>query len=225
MSDRQKIISRLIADREFRADYIRAKLEVIIPSQLRALRLRQEKKQAELAELADMKQARISAMETPGRVNFNLETLVRMAATHNVGLVVKFVAFSEMLDWENSYSQDAFNTTRLADDIDFLQPAASTARKRARRKRSSRRALFGVRIAQTPVTAAVMGASAYMNPVQRGRVQMRLQFESSEQAPPQTQIADVIDWPNPSGSVNDLDVLKQATAAGAGAGTWRNYGT
>jgi transcriptional regulator with XRE-family HTH domain len=122
MSDRQKIVSRLTADRDFRANYIRAKLEVLIPSQLRALRLREEKTQSELAQLADMKQARISAMETPGRVNFNLETLVRMAATHSCGLLFKFVPFSEMLEWENEYSQDTFNVTRLSEDIDFLQP-------------------------------------------------------------------------------------------------------
>jgi len=66
-----------------------------------------------------------------------------------------------------------------------------------------------------------------MNPVQQERAQMRLQFAPSEQAPPQTQVADVIDWPNPSGSVNDWRALKQAAAAGAGAGadTWRKYGT
>src|SRR5258708_34839258 len=119
-----------------------------------------------------MKQSRISAMETPGRVNFNLETLVRMAATLNVGLMVKLVPFSEMLGWENSYSQDTFNVAQLADDIDFLQPAATSVRTRVRRKRNTRRVLSSVRIAQTPVTTAVTGARAYMNPVQQERAQM-----------------------------------------------------
>src|SRR5438552_12353110 len=135
MSDRQKTISKLIADRNYRADYIRAKLEVLIPSQLRALRLRQDKTQPELAQMADMKQSRISAMETPGKVNFNLDTLVRMAATHNVGMTVKFVPFSEMLSWENEYSQDTFNVVKLANDINFLH-AARTVRRRVRRKRT-----------------------------------------------------------------------------------------
>src|SRR5467141_533388 len=163
MNDRSKLISRLIAERDFRADYIRAKLDVLIPSQLRGLRRRNDLTQPQLAEMAGMKQARISAMETQGRVNFNRETLVRMAATYGVGLIVQFVPFSEMLEWENNYSQDAFNVTQLADDIDFLQPAAASVRKRARRKRNPRRVLSSVRIAQTPVTAAVTGARAYMN--------------------------------------------------------------
>lgn len=220
MSDRQKIISRLIADRNFRADYIRAKLDVLIPSQLRALRMRENKTQPELAQMADMKQSRISAMETPGLVNFNRETLVRMAATHSVGMVIKFVPFSEMLEWENSYSQDAFSVTQLADDTDFLYPA-TTVRKRARRKRI-RRVLSSASIAQTPITA-VMGTRQYMNPAQGERTQMRFDFDLSEQVVHQKQLADVLEWPDQSGATNDLNKLS-ATNAGAATGTWGKYG-
>src|SRR6266852_5879608 len=101
MNERSKLISRLVNERDFRAAYIRSKLDVLIPSQLRALRLRQDLTQNILAVEAEMKQSRISAMETPGRTNFNLATLVSMAATFKVGLIVKFVPLSEMLRWEN----------------------------------------------------------------------------------------------------------------------------
>jgi len=226
MSDRQKIISRLIADRDFRADYIRAKLDVLIPSQLRALRMRENKTQPELAQMADMKQSRISAMETPGLVNFNRETLVRMAATHSVGLVIKFVPFSEMLEWENSYSQDAFNVRQLANDTNFLYPETITVRKRVRRKRNVRRVLSGIPIAQTAMTAAAMGTRRqYMNSIQGERPQMRLPFDLSEQVAPQKKLADVFELPDQSGSANDLPDLNRLVAASAGAatGTWGNY--
>ena len=72
-----------------------------------------------------MKQSRISAMETPGKTNFNLETLVSLAATFRVGLVVKFVPFSGMLKWENEFSQDAFTVTQIDDDAQFLHPETS----------------------------------------------------------------------------------------------------
>src|SRR5260370_41604063 len=101
MNERSKLINNLLSERDYRANYIRAKLDVLVPSQLRALRLRRDLTQPILAEQAGMKQSRISAMETPGRTNFNLETLVRLAATFKVGLVVKFVPFSAMLRWEN----------------------------------------------------------------------------------------------------------------------------
>jgi transcriptional regulator with XRE-family HTH domain len=124
MSERSNLINKLRTNWDSRAAYIRAKLDVLIPSQLRALRLRQPMTQAVLADEAGMKQSRISAMETPGKTNFNLETLVSLAATFRVGLVVKFVPFSGMLRWENEFSQDAFTVTRIDDDIQFLHPGA-----------------------------------------------------------------------------------------------------
>jgi hypothetical protein len=72
-----------------------------------------------------MKQSRISAMETPGAVNFNLETLVRIASTLKVGLVVRFVPFSEMLRWENGFNQDQFDVVILENDTEFIRPAAT----------------------------------------------------------------------------------------------------
>lgn len=107
-------------DRDYRAAYIRAKLDVLIPAQIKALR--GEMTQAELGREANMKQSRISAMEMPGATNFNLETLVRLAAVCNVGLAVKFVPFSEMLHWENSFSLETFGVVPLQQDDAFLRP-------------------------------------------------------------------------------------------------------
>ncbi len=128
MSERSKLISRLLKNRASREAYIGAKLKVLIPSQIRALRLKsQAPRQEDLASAVEMKQSRISAMETPGAVNFNLETLVRLASAFKVGLVVKFVPFSEMLGWENEFSQDAFNVVPIDQDTEFLAPALHLA--------------------------------------------------------------------------------------------------
>jgi len=128
VSERSHRISKLRNSRDSRASYIKTKLSVLVPAQLRALRLKSEApRQEDLASLAGMKQSRISAMETPGAVNFNLETLVRLAATHKVGLVVKFVSFSEMLRWENSFSQDSFDVVNLERDVEFIQGGQSTS--------------------------------------------------------------------------------------------------
>ncbi|MGD0974819.1 MAG: helix-turn-helix transcriptional regulator [Candidatus Korobacteraceae bacterium] len=123
MSERSKKISKLLSNAQYRAEYIKSKLDVLIPSQIKALR--GEVTQAELAKQAGMLQSRISAMETPGRTNFNLETLVRLAATFRVAVVVKFVPFSELLRWENGYSQDTFSVTQLEHDIGFLNPSST----------------------------------------------------------------------------------------------------
>jgi len=215
MNERSKLINNLLNERDYRAAYIRAKLDVLIPSQLRALRLRQEKTQPKLAEMADMKQSRVSAMETPGKVNFNLDTLVRMAATFKVALVVEFVAFSEMLRWENDYTQDTFNVVQLPDDVSFLRPAARPVYKRARRNRNARRF-----ISRTGSVAGI-GVSTYVVSVQQQGSQMKLQFEPSGSLA-HAKYADLITLPKQSGSIlNDLPILKAAAAAGAG----RKYGT
>lgn len=130
MNERSQKISKLKTDQGYRNTYIKAKLNVLIPSQIRALRLKSGKKQSELAKAAEMKQSRISAMETPGGVNFNLETLVRLASVFKVGLVVKFVSYSNMLEWESSYSQDNFKVevVDLDNDRQFMDGKSSYSR-------------------------------------------------------------------------------------------------
>lgn len=123
MSERSDLISRLCNERDFRGSYLRAKLNVLISSQIFALRKCFFGTQEAFAEATDMKQSRISAMETPGATNFNLETLIRVAATSKVGLIVKFVPFSEMLRWDNSFVQDEFGVIQIDKDIEFLTPS------------------------------------------------------------------------------------------------------
>jgi transcriptional regulator with XRE-family HTH domain len=120
VSERSELTCKLKDHANSRASYIRGKLNVLIPAQLRALRLRRVLNQTELASAADMKQSRISAMERPGAVKFNIETLIRAAAALKVGLEVKFVPFSEMLRWENAFNQDTFDVTPIDDDKRFL---------------------------------------------------------------------------------------------------------
>ena len=127
MNERSDTISKLKNSAKFRASYLRAKLNINIPSQIRALRRRQDLTQAALAEEAGMKQSRISAMERPGETKFNLETLIRVAAAFKVGLIVRFVPFSDVLRWENGFSQDAFDVTKIDEDAEFLNPGTAFA--------------------------------------------------------------------------------------------------
>jgi transcriptional regulator with XRE-family HTH domain len=85
-------------------------------------------RQADLAATAKMQQSRISMFETPGAANLTLDTLSRLAAAFKVGLVIKFVPFSEMLRWENDYSQDVFDVTRIDHDIEFINPNVGSTR-------------------------------------------------------------------------------------------------
>src|SRR5713226_4862149 len=95
MSEKSERISKLISKKQSRRAYARAHLIVNIPSQIKALRRRQDMSQKTLAKEAEMMQPRISAMERPGETNYNIETLVRLAAAFKVALMVKFVSFSD----------------------------------------------------------------------------------------------------------------------------------
>jgi len=121
------IKSRLLESRDNREGFIRAKLNHLIPSQIKALRLREDWTQNRLAEESDMKQARISAMEKPGEVNFSLETLIRLAAAYRVALQVRFVPFSKLSKWEGEYSQDVFEVTPIEKDVEFSNPSPAKA--------------------------------------------------------------------------------------------------
>lgn len=124
MNDRSKTIYRLCSDLEARASYVSAKLSILVPSQIRALRLKSDMpRQSDLAREAKMQQSRISMFETPGAANLTLETLSRLAAVFKCGLLVKFVPFSEMLRWENNYSQDTFEVVKIDKDQEFINPS------------------------------------------------------------------------------------------------------
>lgn len=124
MDERSNLISKLRESIDYRTAYVKSKLGVLVPSQVRALRLQSEMpRQSDLAKEAHMQQSRISTIETPGAANVTLETLARLAAAFRVGLIVKFVPFSEMLRWENSFLPASFNVTpRLEQDVEFLNP-------------------------------------------------------------------------------------------------------
>jgi transcriptional regulator with XRE-family HTH domain len=123
LSERSNLIRRLVENTDTRASYIKAKLGILVPSQIRALRMRSDMpRQSDLAKAAGVHQSRISMFETPGAANMTLETLSRIAAAFKVGLIVKFVSFTEMLREENNYSQDRFCVITIERDRAFIEP-------------------------------------------------------------------------------------------------------
>jgi transcriptional regulator with XRE-family HTH domain len=127
MSEKSQTISKLIRNKKTREAYIRSKVSTNVASQVRALRRRQNNTTQEaLAREAEMKQSRISAVERPGN-RLNTDTLVRLAAALKVGLTIRFVSFSEMVNWENEVGQDTFDVTIIDRDVDFRREATPVA--------------------------------------------------------------------------------------------------
>ncbi len=68
-----------LRDREFRREWFRAELEAAVPELFRDLREVRNLTQAELANLAEMKQSAVSRFESSSEATWKLETLLRLA--------------------------------------------------------------------------------------------------------------------------------------------------
>ena len=113
-----KLFSKLHSP-EYRKAFVASQINVGIPFQLRALFDGSEMEtQGELADKAGMKQPRISAMLKPGGANFTLETLKRLAAAFDVGLMVKFVPFSELARWSEEFDPDSFHVPSFNEEME-----------------------------------------------------------------------------------------------------------
>ncbi|SPE32959.1 hypothetical protein SBA6_230008 [Candidatus Sulfopaludibacter sp. SbA6] len=95
-------------DKDYRHGLIDAQIEIDLPFQIRALRKQEELTQPQLADLAGMKQSRISKMEKPGGARFTLETLRRLAKALDVALIIRFAPFGELVAWSNEFDPDSF---------------------------------------------------------------------------------------------------------------------
>jgi transcriptional regulator with XRE-family HTH domain len=88
-----------LKDKEFREAFKLENVYTGICFQIRALREQREKSQRELGQLANMAQERISILEDPNaETKPTLATLLRLADAMDVGLDVRFVPFSTVLD-------------------------------------------------------------------------------------------------------------------------------
>ena len=109
--------AKLSKSKAHRDAFVASQINVGLPFQIRALRKQRGLNQQELATMAGMLQPRISAMEQVGDGQFNLDTLRKLAAAFDVGLLVKFVAFSELIKWSNDFSPDNFSVPSFDAEI------------------------------------------------------------------------------------------------------------
>jgi transcriptional regulator with XRE-family HTH domain len=61
-------------------------------------------KQKDVAEMTGTKQSRFSLMERPGYGRFSLNTLKKIASIFDVGLIVSFVPYGEMIEFVSALS-------------------------------------------------------------------------------------------------------------------------
>jgi len=93
-----------LQDKEYRESFVASHINNGIAFQIRMLRgsLTQE----EIGKRAGMKQEAICRLENPNYGSFTLKTLKQIAATFDVGLIVRFVPFSDLLKWDLNLSNE-----------------------------------------------------------------------------------------------------------------------
>jgi transcriptional regulator with XRE-family HTH domain len=124
------INSSLIAElreKAYRDAYVASQIRMTLPLQVRGLRKRREWTQPELAEHAGMAQPRISELEKPGERRLTIETLLRLASAFDVALQVRFVPFSELIDWSEDLDIDNFAVQPFDAEVAEAERAAILA--------------------------------------------------------------------------------------------------
>lgn len=96
---RKALWSRLAKGPEARARFVESTLGKHLAFQIRAMRDRVNWSQEQLAQKVGMNQNAISRLESPFYGKPTLTTLKRVATAFDVGLVVRFAPFGELVDW------------------------------------------------------------------------------------------------------------------------------
>jgi len=121
MSQRKKELIEELKDKEYRDEYVSSSIDVGVAFQIRALREQREWNQTRFAKEAGMQQARISTLENPSH-SPTLETLKKLAAAFDVGLIVKFVPFSELVKRELNLPNESLEVPSFDEDSYFQYP-------------------------------------------------------------------------------------------------------
>jgi len=125
----KEILLEKLTDPTYREAFISEEIDVGIPMQLRAMREKRGWNQKYIAEKMDTKQPRFSLMEKPGYGNFSLNTLKKLASIFNVGLIVSFVPYSEMINFVDGFGPQRLSIPSFAEEYATLEKRYSKSTK------------------------------------------------------------------------------------------------
>lgn len=117
----KEVLLEKLTSPAYRDAFISEEIDIGLPMQLRAMREARGWNQKYVATKMDTKQPRFSLMEKPGYGNFSLNTLKRLASIFNVGLIVSFVPYSEMIDFVEGFGPKRLSIPSFADEYTALE--------------------------------------------------------------------------------------------------------
>jgi transcriptional regulator with XRE-family HTH domain len=126
VSTKSKLIQKLRKRKDYREAFVASQISTGIPFQIRALRKQFNWSQKDLAEATQMLQPRICAMEQAGYGDFTLSTLKKLASAFDVGLLVRFAPFGELVNWADNFSPDTYSVPSSKEDPVLCQRESGT---------------------------------------------------------------------------------------------------
>lgn len=120
-------LTTALRDKEYRHAYACDFLNAFIAAQIKALRDQRDWTQTELAEHAQMKQSRISAMENVNYGGWKVSTLAKLAEAFDVTLEVRFKSFGQRISDFEQFGIEALRVPGFDQDPIFRRPAAEVA--------------------------------------------------------------------------------------------------
>jgi transcriptional regulator with XRE-family HTH domain len=160
---KHKLIQRL-KDKQHREAFVSAQIDIGIPFQIRALREQRNETQAALSSRTGLAQAWISTLENINYKGFSLKTLKKVASIFDVGLVIRFVPISQLVEWELNLSNGSLLVPSFNDEPYFKEPTIETqaAGKQDRSREEQEKVLyiFDYR-PRNPFALAAMGSQSH----------------------------------------------------------------
>lgn len=129
IDNKREQIWESLHDHEFRKQFIDEHITVGVAFQIRSLRNRQNLTQANLADRLDVKQPLVSSWENPDYGKYSLGTLKELAKAFDVGLLVRFVPFSTLVNWTVNLTSDDIAPPNFGEEERYRVTASVTPTK------------------------------------------------------------------------------------------------
>ncbi|MGD0883577.1 MAG: helix-turn-helix transcriptional regulator [Thermodesulfovibrionales bacterium] len=118
-------LTEKLRDKEYRDAFVSSHINNGLPFQIRALREQRVWTQEQVAKISNKKQETICRLENPNYGNYTLGTLKEIASAFDVALVVRFVPFGELIEWDINLSSDSLEVVSFDEDPYFQEDRPS----------------------------------------------------------------------------------------------------
>src|ERR1017187_5120 len=114
-------LHRKLQDPKYREAFASSRVAQTVAAQIKVMRQRMNMSQKDLARELETSQNAVYRLEKPNYGRPNISTLRKVASFFEVGLIVRFAAFSEIVDWALNINQHSIDVPSFAEDLGFVE--------------------------------------------------------------------------------------------------------